>query len=52
MEQCVETGSSSETEDGTTADDRGGQSAPKVCRFRCGTACLQGAFLQKWTFQV
>lgn len=45
MEQRAEAG-------GTTADDRGGQAAPEVWRFRCRTACLQGVFSQQWTLRV
>ena len=52
MEQCAKAGSSSEAEGGTTAGDRGGESAPKVRRFWRGTARLQGAFPQQWTLQV
>lgn len=52
MEQRAKAGGSSQAEGGATAGDRGGQSAPKVCRFRCGTARLQGAFSQQWTVQV
>lgn len=52
MEQRAEAGGSRQAEGGAAAGDRGGQSAPEVCRLRCGAARLQRAVSQQWTVQV